>query len=359
MGKIILKNIFKRYGNNVVCNIDYLEIKDGEFLTLLGPSGCGKTTTLRIIAGLTKEDEGEIFIDDKKVNDLSPENRNTAMVFQSYALFPHMTVAENIAFGLKMRKIDNEEIKKKVESVLNIVGLEGFEDRYPKQLSGGQQQRVALARAIVCNPDLLLFDEPLSNLDAKLREKMRFELKKLQQELGITSIYVTHDQAEALVISDRIAVMNKGKIIQIGSPDSIYTWPKSEFVADFIGLATFIDGEVISLIEKDSSLLVKTHDGLNIKCRGDAQKGEKVRILIRPENIEIDRVNHWKDSNVFTGKIIEKAYLGGYVDYHIEVGEWVLRTQESPRVEYKIGEKIFCWLDPENCIAIAKDKDEV
>ena len=353
MAQVLLKGVLKRFGSVVACDIPHLEISDGEFLTLLGPSGCGKTTTLRIIAGLTKEDRGEIYISDRKVNDIPPERRNTAMVFQSYALFPHMTVFENVAFGLRMRKTPEEELRRRVLSVLDMVGLAGMEKRYPKQLSGGQQQRVALARAIVCNPDVLLFDEPLSNLDAKLRERMRFELKKLQKELGTTSIYVTHDQAEALVLSDRIVVMNQGSIAQIGSPDVIYMRPQSEFVADFIGLASFIDGEVVQA--GDGLVVVETGDGLRIRCQGDARVGSPVRVVVRPEHIEIASSNRWKAENVFAGRIVEKAYLGGYIDYQIRVGEWTLRTAESPRAVFEIGDEVFCWLDPSSCIAIRRE----
>jgi len=353
MAQVLLKGVLKRFGSVVACDIPHLEISDGEFLTLLGPSGCGKTTTLRIIAGLTKEDRGEIYIGDQKVNDIPPERRNTTMVFQSYALFPHMTVFENVAFGLRMRKTPEQELRRRVLSVLDMVGLAGMEKRYPKQLSGGQQQRVALARAIVCNPDVLLFDEPLSNLDAKLRERMRFELKKLQKELGTTSIYVTHDQAEALVLSDRIAVMNQGSIAQIGSPDVIYMRPQSEFVADFIGLANFIDGEVVQA--GDGLVVVETRDGLRIRCQGDAGMGSLVRVVVRPEHIEIASSNRWKGENVFAGRIVEKAYLGRYIDYRVRVGEWTLRTAESPRAVFEMGDEVFCWLDPSSCIAIRRE----
>jgi len=353
MARVLLKDVQKRFGNVMACHIPYLEIGDGEFFTLLGPSGCGKTTTLRIIAGLTKEDSGEIYIGDQQVNDIPPERRNTAMVFQSYALFPHMTVFDNVAFGLRMRKTPNEEVSKRVTSALDMVGLKGMEKRYPKQLSGGQQQRVALARAVVCNPDVLLFDEPLSNLDAKLRERMRFELKKLQKELATTSIYVTHDQAEALVLSDRIVVMKRGLIVQLGTPDSIYRDPQSEFVADFIGLASFIEGEVIQA--ENETVLVETKDGLKIRCRGNVRKGSPVRVVVRPEHIELSLSDEWSGGNVFSGIIIEKAYLGGHIDYRVKIGKWTFRTTENPRASFEVGDEICCWLDPSGCVAIQKE----
>jgi len=229
--RIKLEGISKYYGNVVAVDDVNLEINKGEFFTLLGPSGCGKTTTLRIIAGFEIPDKGHVYFDDEDVTFLKPYKRNTAMVFQNYALWPHMTVFENVAYGLKIRKkelgLTDEEIKKRVQWALELVKLSGFENRYPLQLSGGQQQRVALARALVVQPRVLLLDEPLSNLDAKLRIEMREELKRIQKALGITTIYVTHDQLEAMSMSDRIAVMNKGRVVQIGTPRELYLYPKS------------------------------------------------------------------------------------------------------------------------------------
>ncbi|MCR5005408.1 MAG: ABC transporter ATP-binding protein, partial [Clostridiales bacterium] len=227
-----------------------LDIEPGTFVTLLGPSGCGKTTTLRMIAGFESPDEGEIYLGGEPINALTPNKRDTAMVFQSYALLPHYNIFDNVAYGLRLRKMDKETIKKKVTDILALVGLEGMETRMTNQLSGGQQQRVALARALVLEPGVLLFDEPLSNLDAKLRVQMRTEIRRIQQEAGITAIYVTHDQSEAMAISDQIIIMEKGLVSQIGSPEEIYYHPKNEFVADFIGEANFLKG---TLIEKNGS----------------------------------------------------------------------------------------------------------
>lgn len=256
--------------------IPELEVESGEMMTLLGPSGCGKTTTLRIIAGLEKPDSGRVFFDETDVTNLEPGKRNIGIVFQDYALFPHMTVFENVAFGLEMRKLPRDEIKKKVEWALELVGLKGFENRYPEQLSGGQQQRVALARALVIEPQVLLLDEPLSNLDAKIRERLRGEIRRIQKELGITTIYVTHDQEEAMAVSDRIAVMNSGRIEGIGKPLELYYHPKTEFVAKFLGLSNILELEAENGIARLGTLEFKTgRDG-------------KVRVFFRPENVLVE-----------------------------------------------------------------------
>jgi len=244
---IHLKDIVKRFGILEAVSHVSLEIRDGELFTLLGPSGCGKTTILRLIGGFHKPDAGEIFFGGKSVTGIPPYERNIGMVFQNYALWPHMTLQQNIAYGLRLKKFSRKEIHEKVLGVLKLVNLAGLGDRYPGQLSGGQQQRVALARALVLNPDVLLLDEPLSNLDAKIRLQVRAEIRKLQKELGITTIYVTHDQEEALTLSDRIAVVNAGKLQQIGSPRDLYERPENPFVADFIGINNLIQGDVIEV----------------------------------------------------------------------------------------------------------------
>ena len=244
-----------------------LDIKPGSFVTLLGPSGCGKTTTLRMIAGFESPDKGEIYLGDEAINELTPNKRDTAMVFQSYALLPHYNVFDNIAYGLKLRKLPKAEIKEKVMNMLDLVELTGMEERMTNQLSGGQQQRVALARALVMQPGVLLFDEPLSNLDAKLRVTMRTEIRKIQQRLGITAIYVTHDQSEAMSLSDEIILMHKGKIAQKGTPQDIYYRPQSEFVADFIGEVNFLDGEAKAV--EGETVRVKV-DGAEIEAGGNA-----------------------------------------------------------------------------------------
>ncbi|WP_457754221.1 ABC transporter ATP-binding protein [Thermococcus sp.] len=274
MVSVELRGILKTLGDFRL-EIESLKAKEGEFLTLLGPSGCGKTTTLRIIAGFEKPDKGEVLFNGRVMNEIPPYERNIGIVFQDYALFPHMTVFKNIAFGLELRKLPREEIEEKVRQALKLVGLEGLENRYPEQLSGGQQQRVALARALVIEPEVLLLDEPLSNLDAKIRERLRGEIKRIQKELSITTIYVTHDQEEAMAISDRIAVMNDGRIEQVGMPLELYYHPKTEFVAKFLGLSNILELEA----ENGKACLGKL-------CFNVGKEG-KVRIFFRPESVYI------------------------------------------------------------------------
>ena len=279
MSNVILKNIKKSYDNNkIVINDVNLEIKDKEFVVLVGASGCGKSTLLRMIAGLENITSGDIFIDDKKVNDIPPKDRDIAFVFQSYALYPHMTVRENISFGLKMRKVPKNEIEKKVQEAAQILNLGEYLDRKPKQLSGGQRQRVALGRAIVRNPKVFLMDEPLSNLDAKLRVQMRAEIKKLHEKLQTTFIYVTHDQTEALTMGDRIVVLNNGNIQQVGSPDEIYNNPKNTFVAGFIGSPqmNFIEGKYLNL---DDNILYGIRPEKMLSADGDIRLTVDVDIL--------------------------------------------------------------------------------
>ncbi|QDA30696.1 ABC transporter ATP-binding protein [Thermococcus indicus] len=274
MVRVELKGVLKEW-EDFRLSIERLKVKDSEFLTLLGPSGCGKTTTLRMIAGFEKPERGEILFDGRPVNDLPPYERGIGIVFQDYALFPHMTVFKNIAFGLEMKGLPRAEIERRVRWALELVGLEGLENRYPEQLSGGQQQRVALARALVVEPDVLLLDEPLSNLDAKIRERLRGEIKRIQRELGITTVYVTHDQEEAMAVSDRIAVMNVGHVEQVGKPLELYYRPKTEFVARFLGLSNILE--------------LKAENGR--ACLGglcfDVGREGKVRIFFRPESVYV------------------------------------------------------------------------
>ena len=269
MAFIEIQNLFKRFKKVVAINHIQLEVNKGEMLTLLGPSGCGKTTTLRCIAGLEKPDEGDIVIDGKPMLSqgfVQPSKRGIGMVFQNYAVWPHMKVYNNIVYGLKLQRISKQSIKEKAQKVLELVGLDGLEDRYPSQLSGGQQQRVALARALVGNPKVLLLDEPLSNLDAKLREELRFEIKSLVRRMGITSVYVTHDQAEAMVISDRVAVMEAGNVVQIGPPEEIYEKPANRFVADFIGTMNFMSGEMVAVGSNSNEVYVRTEFSEKMLC---------------------------------------------------------------------------------------------
>jgi len=254
---VIIKEAVKKYGDFTALNGVSLDIKPGEFFTLLGPSGCGKTTLLRMIAGFNTVDGGEIYFDEKQLNNVPAHKRDIGMVFQNYAIFPHLTVAENVAYGLKAKKVPKDQIEKRVEEALELVQILKLKDRKPNELSGGQQQRVALARAFVIEPSVLLMDEPLSNLDAKLRVQMRTVIKKLQRRLGITTIYVAHDQEEALAISDRIAVMKEGHIMQVGTPESIYKKPENTFVAGFIGVSNFVDCEIDGTNAEDAKLDIK------------------------------------------------------------------------------------------------------
>lgn len=356
--EVYLENLTKRFSDVVAVNHITLRIRSGELLTLLGPSGCGKTTTLRLIAGLLKPDEGNIYFDDEVVTHLPPEKRGVGMVFQNYALWPHMTVYDNIAFGLKIRKLPRDEIRRRVKEVLELVKLSGLENRYPRQLSGGQQQRVALARALVIEPKVLLLDEPLSNLDAKLREEMRFEIRDLQRRLKITTIYVTHDQAEAMALADRIAIMNHGKIVQVGSPKEIYECPKDRFVASFIGIANFIKG-VVADVDKDSGkvVIVTEDNSILTTYSRNVRKGQKVDVMIRPEYISLAKVHtadRDRQPNILLGKVIKRAYLGNVVDYRIQVGDVILRVQTSPEEVYEIGETVELRLNPNKMIIISE-----
>lgn len=350
MVRVRLVNITKRFGETVAADRITLNIKEGEFFTLLGPSGCGKTTTLRIIAGFCKPDYGEIYFNDKLMNHVPPHKRNVGMVFQNYALWPHMTVFENVAFGLDIRKVPKEEKRKKVMEVLKMLGLEELADRYPGQLSGGQQQRVALARALVINPDVLLLDEPLSNLDAKLRIHTRTEIRKLQTRMKITTIYVTHDQEEALSISDRIAVMKDGKIQQVGTPLEIYMNPKNTFVADFIGITNFIEGTVTrvlkeSLYEVDIGLKKRK---LHVESGRKFSAGDKVLIAVRPENI-IVRKAPIKGRNYMKATIRLASYLGPVTRYEMEAENGSLLKVDIPvsyGKQFKIGETVYLIFEP-------------
>jgi iron(III) transport system ATP-binding protein len=296
-----------------------LTIQEGELFTLLGPSGCGKTTLLRLIAGFYKPDEGEICFDGERVNEVPPHERGIGMVFQNFALWPHMTVVENVSYGLKLRKLGDREITARVDAVFKKVELSGFGERYPGQLSGGQQQRVALARALVLNPKILLLDEPLSNLDAKVRVLVRQEIRKLQKDLGITTMYVTHDQEEALTLSDRIAVFNKGKVLQVAPPKELYERPASRFVADFIGINNLIDGVIEAIDPHERRLRVKTALGqMSALFDERFHVGDRCILCIRPENAAIDG-EATPDRNLVKGRINFIAYLGNTLRYDVEL----------------------------------------
>jgi iron(III) transport system ATP-binding protein len=359
MAFIEIRNLFKQYKKVTAVNRINLEVKEGELLTLLGPSGCGKTTTLRCIAGLEKPEEGDIIIDGKSMISagfVQPSKRGIGMMFQNYAVWPHMKVYNNIVYGLRLQKISRQEIKKKAKDVLELVGLQGLDDRYPGQLSGGQQQRVALARALIRNPKVLLLDEPLSNLDAKLREKMRFEIKSLVKRMGITSVYVTHDQAEAMVISDRIVVMEKGNIVQSGSPHEIYEKPASRFVADFIGAMNFIPGDVVEVLPGANEVFVRTEFSDKLLCTATgsyvATSGQKVYASIRPEDVEVFTEMPQSVENLFKGIIANKAYLGNFLFLFIDIKGTTIRVQAPHQLMREEGDEIYFSLNPKKCMVL-------
>ncbi|ASJ13758.1 ABC transporter ATP-binding protein [Thermococcus radiotolerans] len=308
MVDVKLENIVKTFGETVALKGIDLHIKAGELFTLLGPSGCGKSTTLRIIAGLDFPDSGTIHFGDEEVTYLPSSKRGAVLVFQNYALWPHMTVFDNVAYGLKLKKLSKEEVRKKVEWALELVKLKGFEDRYPTQLSGGQQQRVAIARALVVEPKVLLLDEPLSNLDAKLRLEMRSEIRRIQRELGITVIYVTHDQEEAMAISDRIAVMNVGTVEQVGTPKEIYESPRTEFVASFMGKTNVIPAKVV---ERNGDRVTVEFEGIRLDGLYYTDESDDVVIVIRPERIQLKPV---ENAVSFTGTVDLVEYYGFFIE---------------------------------------------
>ena len=350
MPDLRLVNIVKTYGKlRAIDNLN-LTVEDGELLTLLGPSGCGKTTTLRAVTGFVAPDSGDIYIGDRKISDIPPEKRGIGLVFQNYALWPHMTVFQNLAFGLQLKKMSKAQISKKVAEGLTIVKLEELEDRYPRQLSGGQQQRVALARALVLEPDILLLDEPLSNLDALLREQMRFEIAQLHKQYGITTIYVTHDQTEAMVISDRIAVLNKGKLIQLDTPAEIYSRPANKFVAGFMGTTNFIHGNVQDI--SGDYAAVETNGGLILHGRGlGLEKGQEVDVAVRPENVEFLRQSQastpHEDLNIFDARVDRATYVGELIDYQLTLGDSIIRAKGDVRRKRAAGETVKIYIDPD------------
>ena len=333
MATVSLKNVKKIYDNKVTAVHDFnLEIADKEFIVLVGPSGCGKSTTLRMIAGLEDISEGDLLIGDKRMNDVEPKDRDIAMVFQSYALYPHMTVYENMAFALKLRKVPKEEIDKKVREAAEILDITQYLDRKPKALSGGQRQRVAIGRAIVRDPQVFLMDEPLSNLDAKLRNQMRAEIIKLRQRINTTFIYVTHDQTEAMTLGDRIVIMKDGFIQQIGTPEDIYNEPKNAFVADFIGESNIIDG----IMHEDR---VVGMYGKKFPCLdGGFQPNEPVDVVIRPEDIDIVPV----EQGQLTGTVTEVTFKGMHYDIIVDFKgfKWLIQTTDFSPVGARIGVKI-------------------
>ncbi len=336
--KVRLEGLTKTFGRVVAVDNLTLDINKGEFVALLGPSGCGKSTTLYLIAGIYKPTRGYIYFNDKIVNDIPPKDRNVGMVFQNYALYPHMTVYDNIAFGLKIKKYPKDEIDRRVKEVARMLHIEELLDRYPTQLSGGQQQRVALARAIVKEPSIFLMDEPLSNLDAKLRIEMRTELKRLQQELKITTIYVTHDQIEAMTMADRIAVLNKGKLQQYGTPDELYNRPANIFVADFIGSPP-INLMPIEIVKSENGYIIRTPFG-DLKATGSLgialekiSEGDYI-LGVRPEHLKI------AGDGELRGKVLALEPLGKEVQVDISSGEHLMRVLVDSTYKISVGEEV-------------------
>jgi iron(III) transport system ATP-binding protein len=359
MATVTFNGLTKKFTGMAAVEDLRLEVKNGEFVSLLGPSGCGKTTTLRLVAGFLEPDAGEIRVDDKIVSSPSvlipPERRNMSMIFQSYAVWPHMTVFQNVAYGLKFKKLTSREVEEKTERLLRVVHLEALKARYPAELSGGQQQRVALARALVVEPQILLLDEPLCNLDANLREEMRFEIRRLHEEFAITTIYVTHDQGEAMVASDRIVVMNKGKIIQVGTPEEIFDQPKTRFVAEFIGKTNILAGRA----EVGQKVLLGEGLRLSVADADGAATGAAF-VCIRPHNViltgnESDaRALTERGYNLFSGVIQRRIYFGDAIDYVVDVDQHRLnlRALAPPSQRYDKGQAVFALARPEHCIVV-------
>jgi len=347
--EVIIKDAVKRYGDFTALNGVSLNIKEGEFFTLLGPSGCGKTTLLRMIAGFNSIEAGDFYFGDKRINDVPAHKRDIGMVFQNYAIFPHLTVKENVAYGLKARKVGKKEMEERVAEALKLVQIEHLADRKPNELSGGQQQRVALARAFVIEPSVLLMDEPLSNLDAKLRVQMRTVIKKLQRRLGITTIYVTHDQEEALAISDRIAVMKDGNIMQIGTPNEIYAKPQNPFVAGFIGVSNFLDCDV-------QGGKVTIQGEMTIEVPVKKEFTGKGKLSARPEQLFFSETG-------MPGKVLFSTFLGDFIEYEVELdnGQSLIvneYTKDTAAV-HEDGKRVFLNFDPNRISLYIAETGEV
>lgn len=348
--EVSLVNVTKKFGEVLAVNNLSLNIQEGEFVSILGPSGCGKTTTLRMIAGLTRPNLGQVYIDKKDVSNLPHYKRNIGMVFQDYALFPHMSVRDNVAFGLYTRKVPKDKAQKRVDEMLDLVQLYGVGDRQPSKLSGGQQQRVALARALAIEPNVLLLDEPLSNLDLKLRQEMRVELRRIQRKVGTTAIFVTHDQVEALALSDRIAVMNQGYVVQADDPARLYEYPNTRFVASFLGDTNFfcgrVEGDVIDV------------NGVKLKPRGgiEGQKGEEITVIVRPEKMKIRVEPTDITINIASGVVDSYTYLGTLTRYYIQIKKgWVVMVDSTDTKIYPEGSKVILTWSAENCIQVREE----
>ena len=367
MAGITIRGLSKSFGagETDVAAVDdvSLDIKDNQFITLLGPSGCGKTTTLRLIAGYIVPDAGTIQVDDRLVSSpghvVPPDARGMGMVFQNYAVWPHKTVFENVVFGLKIRKVPAAEARRKVEETLALVNLTGLEQRYPNELSGGQQQRVAFARSLVVEPEILLLDEPLSNLDAKLRERMRTELKVLQRRTGITFVYVTHDQAEALALSDMVAVIHGGRLQQYGTPFEVYSRPANRVVADFMGLVNLVPGKIVSASNGIGTVEAATALRVDVPMPEGARSGDAVEIAIRPENIRLSVANGQDgDHDAVRATISDRTFLGNVSEYYATLASGqVLRVQTHPLQQFAVGDAVAVTIDPGQCSVFRNPAD--
>jgi ABC-type Fe3+/spermidine/putrescine transport system ATPase subunit len=356
MAHIVIGNLNKSFGRHHVLKDVSLEIEEKEFVTLLGPSGCGKTTTLRLLAGFLVPDEGEIRVGGELLSSprstVPPERRRMGMVFQNYAVWPHMSVFDNVAFGLRLAKLGRGEIRERVTRALAAIGLDGLEGRHPAELSGGQQQRVALARSLVVEPSILLLDEPLSNLDAKLRERMRSELKSLQRRTGITFVYVTHDQAEAMALSDRIAVFHEGVLQQYGRPREIYERPANLFVADFMGIVNRLPGEIVDREGARVRVRVGDHVLAAVGPAAAEAAARHVTLAIRPESVRFGTTATDGPGNRLDGTVVEATFLGNIVDYQIDAGGLLLRVQADRHVVQEVGSRVQLSIPVEECVAM-------
>jgi len=353
-----LDKIVKSFNNTKVLKGISISIKEGEFITLLGSSGCGKTTTLRIIAGLETPDSGRVILKGKDITDTEPDKRDVNTVFQNYALFPHMNVFDNIAYSLKLKKINKSEIKKRVDDTLQLVQLEGYQKRMPLQLSGGQKQRVAIARAVINNPSVLLLDEPLGALDLQLRRQMQIELKRLQKKLGITFIYITHDQEEAMNMSDRIVVMNDGEFEQIGTPSQIYDYPKTSFVARFIGTSNIIKGNIID-INNNEAVVLFNNSKVCIKVSGyKLMLNQEIVFSVRSENILLSK--QAEDKFTLKATVSEHNYSGGVLRIVLKLDneQEIIASKQGKHSDIKVGEEFYVYWKPENAVIVDMERKE-
>ena len=350
MNHLVIKNLYKSFGKTEVLHDINLEIEKGLFTTFLGPSGCGKTTLLRTIAGFYEVEKGAVYIGGNLINDVPTHLRNTTMVFQDYALFPHLSIRDNIGYGLNIKKMDKETINSRLEKTVSYLDIGVLLDRFPSQLSGGQQQRVALARALVMEPEVLLLDEPLSNLDAKLRMNIRAELRQLQKKLGITTIYVTHDQGEALALSDKIAVINKGKILQYASSQDIYFSPTDEFTARFIGTSNLLEGD----LKKEEGTWYFINNGCKIRLSGSYKEGPG-KLCIRPEMVDIKTADDGS-VNICKGRIVNYIFEGAYIRYWIEaLGNEIVADCYDPGYQNILEGEIYIHLNPDKLHVLQND----